>query len=153
MKLKINPETLRQALACFVIQEPSALDPENINLCAAEYPELKRLLDSGLNPNTPNWEGTLPLHFFCSMRDPNSVALLLMHGADPDWFDKSGRSAVHHAIRAYDTNILRMLQQAGADMACRDSQGWTIVEHAQDMGYPKWVAIAKQFITEIPAHA
>lgn len=60
---------------------------------------------------------------------PETVALLLDRGADPDGRDRSGKAPLHYAVRAGNLASMRVLLTRGADPNRRVPSNWTTPLH------------------------
>ena len=81
--------------------------------------DVKRLLDSGLNPNILDAEGTPALMAAVLFADADVVKLLLEHGADPNRVDASGATALMWAVP--DLEKARLLVARGANVNARSA--------------------------------
>lgn len=87
-----------------------------------QFDLVKRLLDRGRNPNTPNAFGLYPLH---AAIHPFLVRLLLDSGADIDVQCSHGMTALHRAVINGHVEIAQILLAAGIDRTIRDKHGKT----------------------------
>ncbi|MEZ0345545.1 MAG: ankyrin repeat domain-containing protein [Infirmifilum sp.] len=105
--------------------------------------EVKRLLDSGADPNTRDWlSGETPLHKAAANGQFDIAKLLLDHGADPNAPDKYGRTPLYHAAANGQFRVARLLLERGADPLIRkkwDPDYWdeafTPADVAERKGY------------------
>ena len=82
---------------------------------AAYYGYTKTVIDlmnSGLDPNTPDKAGQLPLVLAVTQRNEDMVYYLLLNGADPILMDKDGKTAMSVAKDTYQKDIMEQLQSA-----------------------------------------
>lgn len=95
---------------------------------AIEWPKgLAWLLKAGANPNTTRDLGKTPLMMAAHMNRPDTVRMLLKHGANPNLVTKGlqrdGRSALMYAAENASPLVMSILLDAGADPKMVDSQG------------------------------
>ena len=77
-----------------------------------------------------------PLHAALALgRDPESVRLLLAHGADPNVVQAGGFTALFSAATANRRDLCEMLIQAGANAQHRADMGKTAAEFARERGH------------------
>ncbi|WPZ36855.1 ankyrin repeat domain-containing protein [Thalassobaculum sp. OXR-137] len=96
--------------------------------------------DQTVDPNARNWIGKTPLMTAAELDRPDSVRLLLEHGADPNavlshsslWH--SDRTALMYAAAKASAPVIEMLLAAGADPAVLDSQGFGVLDYLQGRG-------------------
>lgn len=72
--------------------------------------DLKRLLDAGGDPNATDGrkvDGKTPLHIACMRGCPETVRLLLSHGADVNVKDIEGRTPLYYACEKNDATLPR----------------------------------------------
>ncbi|NWZ85567.1 CDN2B inhibitor, partial [Poecile atricapillus] len=96
-------------------------------LCSAaargDHEEVKKLLDSGVDPNGTNAFGRTPLQVMM-LGSPRVAELLLRRGADPNRPDpRTGCLPVHDAARAGFLETLAVLHRAGARIHLPDGRG------------------------------
>ncbi|XP_015470793.1 cyclin-dependent kinase 4 inhibitor B isoform X2 [Parus major] len=96
-------------------------------LCSAaargDHEEVKKLLDSGVDPNGTNAFGRTPLQVMM-LGSPRVAELLLRRGADPNRPDpRTGCLPVHDAARAGFLETLAVLHRAGAHLHLPDGRG------------------------------
>ena len=91
---------------------------------AAMQPILDRLLQSGANANSSDWDGLSPLHWSCHMGTDWAISALLLAGASVNATDGAGRTPLHKLCKpttspALGTGAVQRLLQpllaAGAD--------------------------------------
>ena len=77
-----------------------------------------------------------PLHAVVSLgRDPETVRLLLAHGADPNATQVAGFTALFSAAAANRRDLCEMLIQAGAHTRHRADMDKTAAEFARERGH------------------
>lgn len=81
----------------------------------------RQLLEHGLDPNLPDWQGRTPLHDLCAGnrhvdKAAELVRMFLEHGADIDAVDEEDRSTpLGIAAREGDSGLVALLLESGAD--------------------------------------
>ncbi|XP_054842248.1 cyclin-dependent kinase 4 inhibitor B [Eublepharis macularius] len=84
---------------------------------------VRRLLDSGADPNAANEFGRTPIQVMM-LGSPRMAELLLQRGADPNRPDPStGSLPVHDAARVGFLDTLRVLRRGGAHLDRTDRWG------------------------------
>ncbi len=83
----------------------------------------QRLIDSGVDWQTPDEEGAEPIHDAAMGGDPSLVSLLLQMGADPNQRSSLGRTPLCEAAYARRPEAALALLQAGADPNVRPQKG------------------------------
>ncbi|NXJ66558.1 CDN2B inhibitor, partial [Rostratula benghalensis] len=88
-----------------------------------DHEEVRRLLNTGVDPNVINSFGRTPLQVMM-LGSPRVVELLLQRGADPNRRDpRTGCFPVHDAARAGFLETLAALHRAGARLDLPDGRG------------------------------
>jgi len=106
---------------------------------AVEWPAgMEVLLAAGADPNAPGQEWGFekrPLMTAAHMNRPDSIRLLLKHGADPNLhtvnsknecaftIERGNRTALMYAAENAGTGVIKLLLEAGADPTATDSKG------------------------------
>lgn len=100
--------------------------------------ELRRLLDTGIDPNTIASDTTTPLHWAASWDREEAGLLLLERGADPGVVDDEGETPLHLAARKGHSEprlVERMLRFPGLDLNAKEGKrGWTALHGAAQRG-------------------
>lgn len=78
---------------------------------------LQRFLNAGIDVNIADVGGQTALIAAAQGDDPESVRLLLKHGADPTVVDHQNRSAYWYAKQRHDDGLARLLDEAAASWA------------------------------------
>jgi ankyrin repeat protein len=82
------------------------------------------LIESGVDVDIPcKKKSRSPLLAAIFNGQQAMVALLLEHGADPNYRDRNGCVPLNQAVAAHQSEIVSMLMQAGADSDCADGSG------------------------------
>ena len=118
---------------------------------AAERGDLKmltRLLDAGLDPNTHDANGMLPLYAAARMGQLEALALLLARGADPRGRIKEGHTPLHAVAGASCPKCVEALLAAGADPNAPSIKAWTEAELAETR--IKMAELSEKFRKELP---
>ncbi len=101
---------------------------------AVEWEEgMQLLLAAGADPNAVNEFGKTPLMTAAHMNRPDTVRMLLSHGADPnrrtgkhkygEYYSPIQRTALMYGAENAGTAVMRLLLDAGASPDERDSKG------------------------------
>jgi ankyrin repeat protein len=113
-----------------------------------DLPAARAALAAHADVNAADAQGRTPLHWGITHRDPQYVALLLQHGANPnappgDTLEQAVRTgnreiveallrrgarvneALHAAVRLKSTELARTLLKGGADVNAKSSEGLT----------------------------
>ncbi|KAJ8915780.1 hypothetical protein NQ315_004592 [Exocentrus adspersus] len=85
--------------------------------------EVKRLLESGVNPNSTDSQLRSALHVAVSKGYVDIVKLLLDYGADPNTRDVILNTPLHLAACIHNFAIISLLINAKADVSCLDIHG------------------------------
>jgi uncharacterized protein len=93
--------------------------------------EMKRLIDTGADPNDQDDNGWTPLHFAAQESSLDAVRLLLDAGANPGIQDRYGNTPLGPAFfHSCDIGIIVALLDAGADPFVKNRNGISIAEVA-----------------------
>jgi len=92
------------------------------------------LLNRGADPKAVKLEFTdfYVLHSAAQWCTPETVALLVARGADPNARDHQRRTPLFAAAAAGKLESVRILVSAGADVNVRDADGSTVLMHVRD---------------------
>lgn len=93
---------------------PEEVDQLVYSAWFGKLPELRRLLEQGIDPNVRDGQEQTPLEMAAGSRQPEAVRWLLKFGADPNLPGRSGQSVLSGACWDGETEIARMLLVAGA---------------------------------------
>ena len=108
-------------LAIFVISSSMQAGGPGKELRQAAYAgdldEVTRLLEEGVNPDSPGKKGGTPLIKAAKSGRVEIVQLLLFHGADPHQSNNKGSSAIDVAYRNEETEIVSIMTEAGHEQA------------------------------------
>jgi ankyrin repeat protein len=74
---------------------------------------MRRLLEAGADPDSPQRGGLVPLHAAAMQDDVDTVRVLLDHGADPGRRADDGRDALAFATEGSAARALALLRAAG----------------------------------------
>ena len=109
--------------------------------------EVKRLLDSGVNPNDGRFIGGAPALILSLMQQrPNIAKMLLDKGADVNATDAAGATALMWAATSEvaDTSLVKELLSRGVDPNAASKSGDTALSWAMRRGYTPVVEMLKQ---------
>jgi len=84
-----------------------------------------KLVESGMNVNTPQGDGTTPLDWATYRLDVGLVKALLAHGADPNAMNKFGSEPLAEAVKAANLELVKILLGAGAKADAPNADGQT----------------------------
>lgn len=102
--------------------------------------ELRKLLDAGADPLSPDRDGDTALHIAAMVRDPAYLKLLLARGLSPDTPNSlSGRTPLIAAMLAERDRQVAMLLSAGASVGLADATGNTPLHIAAQINEPRHV--------------
>jgi ankyrin repeat protein len=105
--------------------------------------KVTELIDSGVDINGTNSQGTTALLLACSFKDNDEmIGLLLDKGADPNVRGPRGETALGFAAR-YSVKAVKMLLDKGADINAKDDAGWTALKWANQMKQSEVVKFLK----------
>ena len=118
-------------------QEP-APEPPKPNLAdliaADDQNGIKTFFASQDQLNTPDAEGSYPLHRAVEKGSAKTVELLLDLGAKPEVKDKAGLSPLRLAINDGSVDCIKVLSDKGADIFSADPSGGTALQAALAKG-------------------
>lgn len=89
------------------------------------YNNIKKLLEDGTNPNTPNMAGINTIQEAVAWELPTVVKLLVEKGGNPNIPDKDGATPLNMAAKLGHTQSVEALIDAGADLNITDNRGNT----------------------------
>ena len=120
-------------------QEPSAApEPPKPNLAdliaSGDQNGIKTFFASQDQLNTPDAQGSYPLHRAVEKGSADVVELLLALGAKPELKDKAGLSPLRLAIDKGANDCVKVLVDKGADIFSADNSGSTALEAALAKG-------------------
>ncbi|PVH75127.1 ankyrin [Cadophora sp. DSE1049] len=106
-------------------------------LCSRRQRYLDQLLESGVNPNSYDCEGSTPLmSFIVRLRDEESddqttqlLGILLKGGASINSRNRQGESALHIAVRLGRRSVTEYLLSQGANVHARTNEGLGVLAH------------------------
>jgi len=96
----------------------------------------KSLLQHGASPDSPNQDGSTPLHDAATDVSLVAVSLLLEHGANPNLPNAMGETALHLVCSSMlvdvelQIKVVQVLLAWGADPSLRDFAGLRSLDHA-----------------------
>ncbi len=161
--LEAETPEVAQLLTGEFVASPSATLAMCYAVSAHDRALLRALLDRGADPNVAVAEGEpiSPLRLACERNDVESIELLLMKGADPDWgntgprpgrieFSAHGRPLgpipaprqwplLHGAVRTGNVDLARLLLDNGADANLRNQLGATPLMVAVGSRFHAWI--------------
>ena len=95
-----------------------------LDACAKnELEEIKALLKTEVNVNTPDYDGNVPLHFAASNGNGNVVEVLLLAGADVNLKDRYGHTAMYEAVMKNHQHVVDVLKTRGLELEIADPAG------------------------------
>ena len=114
---------------------------------AAEYDEVARMLDEGIDPNQKNELGNTPLHTASKMCSKNIMELLIMWGADVNYQNHNKMAPIHLVTlsRGLDSSedltleCLKLLLNSNADVHLKDHSGATALHLSAIRSEERWV--------------
>ncbi len=114
--------------------------------------EVRKLLDSGIDPNAKLAGGWTPLHWAAATGRSNIITLLLKHGAAIDVHQNEGLAPIHLAAKDGHDEAVRMLVSNGADVDSRSgSSGSPPLHYAIIQERPRTVATLLQCHADVNA--
>jgi ankyrin repeat protein len=112
-----------------------------------QHGELAReLIQRGANVNAAarNAQKVAPVHAAATVRDRETMKLLLERGADPNARQQLGFTALHSAASRGDVEMAKLLLQHGADPNATTDDGKNAVDIAQKNGQPAFAEWFRQ---------
>ena len=88
-----------------------------------ELEDIKALLKSEVNVNTPDYDGNVPLHFAASNGNAGVVEVLLLAGADVNLKDRYGHTAMYEAVMKNHQHVVDVLKTRGLELEIADPAG------------------------------
>jgi ankyrin repeat protein len=114
------------------VTQPARWTPLHVAAHMGRRDVVKRLLESGADPNVQDGAGHTPLHL-ASNRGASAVVLVLLQaGADPNVQNFMGRTPLHLAAMSGKQKVVEALLDAGAERDLEDRNGQTPVAMARD---------------------
>ena len=94
---------------------------------------LIKLLSLGVNVNSRDYGGQIPLQYCCLSQGQNEVILkmaqrLIRAGSDVNTKDRTGQTPLHLSAAAFDIDLVQLLLANGADPLNRDNFGKTVFD-------------------------
>ncbi|KAL2862585.1 ankyrin repeat-containing domain protein [Aspergillus lucknowensis] len=105
---------------------------------------------SGLDCNTPVYEGRQLLSWAASYDSEGVVSVLIRHGAEIDLRDSVGRTPLSWAADGGQTRLVRYFLDAGAEVDPKDEKGITPVHSATCAGHDEVVKILRDRGAALP---
>lgn len=136
------------------LKEKRVAFPENVQLleaaCRHDVEEVRKLLQSGLDPNLYNEDGLTALHQCCIDDYGDIVELLLEAGADVNACDSELWTPLHAAATCGHLHLVDLLVKKGANLLAVNSDGnmpYDLCEDDATLDYIE-TAMADQGITQ-----
>ena len=104
-----------------------------------QHGELARdLIQRGADVNAAarNAQKVAPVHTAATVRDRDTMKLLLERGADPNARQQMGFTALHSAASRGDTEMAKLLLKHGADPKAMTDDGKNVIDIAEKYGQP-----------------
>jgi len=140
------------ALASFT-EQPQASSANDLIACIKknDEPGLKKLLETGVDPNGLDDNGITPL-IYCVYRNDIQMAVTILNAkADINGKDSLGMTALHAAAFAGNTDLVKLLLENGADPDVKDLKGRAPSDYAMSADYGEIVSmLAKHRKNQIP---
>jgi hypothetical protein len=114
--------------------------PLHVAVETADVATVSSLINSGVDVNSRNAEGSTALHLACSANSSTAehakiVQLLLEAGANPNVADDSSDTPLHVAVSFSRTEVVQQLLQHGAKLTAANVTGWTPLTLAARLGH------------------
>ena len=92
----------------------------------ANFPEVKRLVESGAKVNEKDKDSNTALHYAASSGSQEIVEYLVKHGANVNCENVNKETALHTAANHDSLGIVKYLVEHGADIHCKDLENNTV---------------------------
>ncbi|KAF8533857.1 hypothetical protein BDD12DRAFT_465179 [Trichophaea hybrida] len=102
---------------------------------------VKRLLASGIDPNSPNSDGDIPIHLAADQGDATILKSLLDCGADIHAKTENGWTALYKAARGGYDAAVQLLLDRGADIEVQAKENWRALHIAAFKGHETTVRL------------
>jgi uncharacterized protein len=114
----------------------------------ADIVSVRRLLDSGMDPKTPDDEGWTPLHFAAQSNSVEIAEQLLSAGASVDPCDSHGNTPLFKAVfnSRGKGDVIRLLRARGANPYAMNKHGVSPLKLARTIANFD----VRQFFTDLP---
>lgn len=131
------------SILCFFVSFLKILKgdvPPRLHMAAAvgSIDECRRLLLSGLNPNSVDRHGRTALFHAILGGDIELVRLFMEFDTDPNISDKAGNASLHHVSSCSKedriASMVDALVEHGANLDKKNRYGLTPLEHARNLG-------------------
>ena len=109
------------------------------------------LIESGVDVDEAQGDGTTPLHWAAYRIDAGLTARLLEAGADPSVVNAYGASPLGEAVKVAAEDIVRLLLEAGADAEAANADGQTALMLATRSGSTEIVRLLLEHGADVNA--
>ena len=139
MRLFINSCTLNDPQ--FYGEQTAMSDTETFPLHQAagkgDIPEIRRLLNAGIDIESRTADGSTPLHYAAYYAQPDAASALIALDADINAQSTDGTTPLHDAVWSRHSPTIQVFLDAGAKADIRDSEGRRPVDIADAEGMEK----------------